>query len=178
MARQTNLAVRWLLYRFCRHLAPSLTTHIQNTNVVKLFKQINLDTPKKEAGYPQQFAYYSSGIGTHAKKLPFLLWLDKVISDKLDQALAWFVPFFLSIMRTDGVDRYRNIVENVKDAYGWLARKYREGDRVYLFGGSKPATTSLMDLNAEMVSGFSRGAYQVRVLACLIHEVRLIVLSY
>ena len=142
MARRTNLAVRWLLYRFCWDLAPSLTS-IQNTNVVKLFKQINLDASKKGTSYPQQFAYYSSGIGTHAKKLPFLLWLDKVISDKLDQALAWFVPFFLSITKTDGeVDCYRNIEENVKDAYGWLARKYREGDRIYLFGGSKPATTS------------------------------------
>ncbi|KAG8214234.1 hypothetical protein J3R82DRAFT_11042 [Butyriboletus roseoflavus] len=45
-----------------------------------------------------------------------------------------------------------NMEEIVKDAYGWLARTYQEGDQIYLFG-------------------FSRGAYQVRVLAGMIHEV-------
>ncbi|KAF8416144.1 hypothetical protein L210DRAFT_3616305 [Boletus edulis BED1] len=98
----------------------------RNTNIVKLYRQIGLDA---EAGCdkPQQRAYYSSGIGTHAKNLPLLHRVEKVISDWFDMALAW------------------NVEENVKDAYGWI----------YLFG-------------------FSRGAYQVRVLASLIHEVGLI----
>ncbi|KAI9569194.1 hypothetical protein HD554DRAFT_2020868 [Boletus coccyginus] len=46
-----------------------------------------------------------------------------------------------------------NVENNVKDAYGWLVDKYEKGAQIYLFG-------------------FSRGAYQVRVLAGLIHEVR------
>ncbi|KIJ64265.1 hypothetical protein HYDPIDRAFT_175626 [Hydnomerulius pinastri MD-312] len=40
-------------------------------------------------------------------------------------------------------------------AYRWLADNYREGDHIFLFG-------------------FSRGAYQVRILAGMIHEVGLI----
>ncbi|KIJ60019.1 hypothetical protein HYDPIDRAFT_99483 [Hydnomerulius pinastri MD-312] len=48
-----------------------------------------------------------------------------------------------------------NLEEIVKDAYAWLANEYKKGDRIFLFG-------------------FSRGAYQVRVLAGMIHEVGLI----
>ncbi|KAF8134268.1 hypothetical protein EV363DRAFT_1160695 [Boletus edulis] len=49
----------------------------------------------------------------------------------------------------------RNVEKAVKKAYQWLAETYQEGDQIYLFG-------------------FSRGAYQVRVLAGMIHEVGLI----
>ncbi|KAF9236344.1 hypothetical protein BU15DRAFT_50177, partial [Melanogaster broomeanus] len=45
-----------------------------------------------------------------------------------------------------------NVEEIVQDSYRWLASEYREGDQIYLFG-------------------FSRGAYQVRVLAGLLYEV-------
>ncbi|KAF8879243.1 hypothetical protein BD779DRAFT_1612913 [Infundibulicybe gibba] len=48
-----------------------------------------------------------------------------------------------------------NFEKTVLGAYHWLAINYREGDRVYLFG-------------------FSRGAYQVRVLAAMIHKVGLV----
>ncbi|KIK95043.1 hypothetical protein PAXRUDRAFT_411019 [Paxillus rubicundulus Ve08.2h10] len=40
-------------------------------------------------------------------------------------------------------------------AYKWLANSYKDGDQIFLFG-------------------FSRGAYQVRILAAMIHEVGLI----
>ncbi|KAK7682428.1 hypothetical protein QCA50_014633 [Cerrena zonata] len=43
----------------------------------------------------------------------------------------------------------------VLDAYRWLSEHYQEGDRIFLLG-------------------FSRGAYQVRVLAAMIHKVGLI----
>lgn len=59
--------------------------------------------------------------------------------------------------------------EIVKDAYGWLARTYQEGDQIYLFG-----RLGFLLQFAQLIIlflGFSRGAYQVRVLAGMIHEV-------
>ncbi|KAF9227008.1 hypothetical protein BS17DRAFT_441298 [Gyrodon lividus] len=105
-----------------------------NTNVVKLFAKINLETQDPQ---PKQYAYYTSGIGTRPKTLHVVDRMARAVSDKFDMAIAW------------------NMEEIVKDAYGWLARMYQEGDQIYLFG-------------------FSRGAYQVRVLAGMIHEVGLI----
>ncbi|KAF8556864.1 hypothetical protein OG21DRAFT_1391442, partial [Imleria badia] len=100
----------------------------QNTNVVKLFARINLETTN-----PEQYAHYhySIGIGTRPKTISRM---KRVISDSLEMAVAW------------------NIEEIVKDVYGWLARTYQEGDLIYVFG-------------------FSRGAYQVWVLAGMIHEI-------
>ncbi|KAG6375697.1 hypothetical protein JVT61DRAFT_3272 [Boletus reticuloceps] len=109
-----------------------LANDCQNTNVVKLFAKINL-----KSTHPKQYAYYSSGIGTRPRSLHIFSRIEHVISDKFDMAVAW------------------NLEEIVKDAYSWLARMYKEGDQIYLFG-------------------FSRGAYQVRVLAGMIHEVGLI----
>ncbi|KAG1724516.1 uncharacterized protein EDB91DRAFT_1170774 [Suillus paluster] len=48
-----------------------------------------------------------------------------------------------------------DIKQNIVDAYGWLSDRYHDGDKIFLFG-------------------FSRGAYQVRALAGMIHEVGLI----
>ncbi|KAI9569164.1 hypothetical protein HD554DRAFT_619999 [Boletus coccyginus] len=48
-----------------------------------------------------------------------------------------------------------NVKRNVIDAYKWLAGVYQEGDQIYLFG-------------------YSRGAYQVRALTSMIHEVGLV----
>lgn len=58
---------------------------------------------------------------------------------------------------------------NVKNAYTWLAEVYGEGDQIYLFGTSG-LLFSLTDDN-DTPAGFSRGAYQVRALASMIHEV-------
>ena len=63
---------------------------MQNTNVVKLYRQIEVDT-EASSDKPQQHAYYCSGIGTHAKNLPLLHRVEKVISDSFDMALAWSV---------------------------------------------------------------------------------------
>ncbi|KAH9485777.1 hypothetical protein JR316_0002692 [Psilocybe cubensis] len=49
----------------------------------------------------------------------------------------------------------RNIENNVLDAYEWLSENYKAGDRIYLFG-------------------FSRGAYQVRIIAGMIEKVGLL----
>ncbi|KAF8554219.1 hypothetical protein OG21DRAFT_1115247 [Imleria badia] len=105
-----------------------------NTNVVKLFSKINLESTHP---HPEQYAYYSSGIGTRPKSINIFSRMERAVSDNFDMAVAW------------------NMEEIVKDAYAWLARTYQEGDLIYLFG-------------------FSRGAYQVRVLAGMIHKVGLI----
>ncbi|KIJ57935.1 hypothetical protein HYDPIDRAFT_56186, partial [Hydnomerulius pinastri MD-312] len=83
-----------------------------NTNVVKLFASIDLDAGK---GHPKQFAYYTSGIGTRPKSVHIFNRMERAVSDKFDMAIAW------------------NMEEIVKDAYGWLARMYQKGDRIYLF---------------------------------------------
>ncbi|KAG2144035.1 hypothetical protein BD769DRAFT_1348052, partial [Suillus cothurnatus] len=48
-----------------------------------------------------------------------------------------------------------NISQTIMDAYRWLSDTYHPGDKIFLFG-------------------FSRGAYQVRALAGMIHEIGLI----
>ncbi|KAG2111057.1 hypothetical protein BD769DRAFT_1347886 [Suillus cothurnatus] len=48
-----------------------------------------------------------------------------------------------------------NISQTIMDAYRWLSDAYQHGDKIFLFG-------------------FSRGAYQVRALAGMIHEMGLI----
>ncbi|KAF8124787.1 hypothetical protein EV363DRAFT_1177514 [Boletus edulis] len=106
----------------------------KNTNVVKLFEAVDCDTKDP---WPEQYTYYSSGIGTRPRILHVFQRVQRAISDKLDMAIAW------------------NMEEIVKEAYAWLAGKYQEGDQIYLFG-------------------FSRGAYQVRILAGMIYEVGLI----
>ncbi|KAG9309257.1 hypothetical protein JVU11DRAFT_10740 [Chiua virens] len=111
-----------------------------NTNIVKLFADLNEGSEMshpEQTHLPKQHAYYSSGIGTSPKSLPMFSRVEKAVTDKVGMAIAW------------------NMEEIVKDAYGWLAQRYEEGDRIFLFG-------------------FSRGAYQVRVLAAMIHEVGLI----
>ncbi|KAF9227032.1 hypothetical protein BS17DRAFT_442811 [Gyrodon lividus] len=105
-----------------------------NTNVVKLFAKIDLDP---QYPLPKQRTYYSSGIGTRPRAWHVVSRLQRTFSDLFDEAIAW------------------NVDEIVQDAYGWLAKEYKEGDRIYLFG-------------------FSRGAYQVRILAGMIYEVGLI----
>ena len=65
----------------------------------------------------------------------------------------------------------RNMEEIVKDAYGWLARTYQEGDQIYLFGRLAACSFVIVLAPDHCGIGFSRGAYQVRVLAGMIHEV-------
>lgn len=67
----------------------------------------------------------------------------------------------------------RNFENVIKGAYRWLSERYKAGDRIYLFGAS---TISWLPANSILTyillhSGFSRGAYQVRVLAGMIEKV-------
>ena len=85
---------------------------------------------------------------------------------------GWLGMFSVSIyLATNQTGRYRNVDKNVKDAYSWLVRNYRGEDQIYLFGASRLQFTLVTDGLDTVVAGFSRGAYQVRALAAVIHEV-------
>ncbi|KAG2137498.1 hypothetical protein DEU56DRAFT_736745 [Suillus clintonianus] len=102
----------------------------KNTNIVELYSQIiKNDT---------QLTYYNSGVGTFSR--PYGLahkHMAEHFSSILDLAIA------------------HKISKNIIHAYKWLSDRYKDGDKIFLFG-------------------FSRGAYQVRALAGMIHEVGLI----
>lgn len=98
------------------------------SNVLKLYKIAEKSD--------DQIAFYSPGIGTISMPDSWGKWRQKSSS-------------LFEMMTGYGLDR------DVLEAYCFLCRHYREGDRVFLFG-------------------FSRGAYTVRVLAGMIYLVGLL----
>ncbi|KAK7050987.1 hypothetical protein VNI00_005099 [Paramarasmius palmivorus] len=102
----------------------------KNTNIVELYSRLVKDQ--------NQVTFYNSGIGTYATpSWRSFAYYKKVIGHKLDLAIAW---------------RFERIL---LDAYRWLSERYKDGDKIFLFG-------------------FSRGAYQARVLSAMIEKVGLI----
>ena len=65
---------------------------------------------------------------------------------------------------------FRNFEQTVLGAYRWLSDNYERGDCIYLFGALEQYVT-YMSVNAEGFTGFSRGAFQVRVLSAMIDKV-------
>ncbi|KIJ59906.1 hypothetical protein HYDPIDRAFT_118022 [Hydnomerulius pinastri MD-312] len=110
--------------------------NVSRTSVKRLFDAIIRGDRRP---HPTQCAFYSKGIGTRPKTSESHIFsrMGRATLEKFGIPVAW------------------DVEEIVKEAYGWLARTYTEGDQIYLFG-------------------FSRGAYQVRLLARMIHEVGLI----
>ena len=66
---------------------------------------------------------------------------------------------------------FRNFERTILAAYWWLSDNYEQGDCIFLFG-----TLTLYDpvINSERCLGFSRDAYQVRVLSAMIDKVQYI----
>lgn len=93
-----------------------------NTNVVKIFLLAIKNNPKR------QICYYDPGVGTSG-------W-------------GYVKGFFKTIK---GKATGSGLQDNVNDAYKFLMRCYRTGDKIYLFG-------------------FSRGAFTVRSLAGMLHK--------
>ncbi|KZV60619.1 WD40 repeat-like protein [Peniophora sp. CONT] len=88
----------------------------KNTNVIELYNLI-----QKGEG-DNQHTWYNSGIGTYARpSWKSLSWYKKVLSHKIDLAIAW---------------NFENIVI---DAYRWLSETYKDGDCIFLFGFSRGA---------------------------------------
>ena len=63
----------------------------------------------------------------------------------------------------------RNFEKLVIGAYRWLSENYLPGDRIFLFGQYQ--FIQLWLYTYSVFSGFSRGAYQVRVLSAMIATV-------
>ncbi|OBZ69904.1 hypothetical protein A0H81_10370 [Grifola frondosa] len=93
-----------------------------------------------------QLTYYSGGIGTYTPPSKWSLW-KRYIDGKLKLGMAWLCIY---------TEMYaRDFDPTVKEAYGWLAGNYRDGDVIYCFG-------------------YSRDALMVLTLAAMIHKVGLI----
>ncbi|MDB5344783.1 MAG: hypothetical protein JWP89_3160 [Schlesneria sp.] len=99
-----------------------------STNVLRLFRSLERNE--------SQLAFYDSGVGTLADPTKITR-LGKYCSRMIDQGVG------------------HSVRENVCAGYRFLARNYRPGDRIYMFG-------------------FSRGAYTVRALAGMIHFLGLV----
>ncbi|UNK48744.1 DUF2235 domain-containing protein [Lysobacter sp. S4-A87] len=100
-----------------------------NTNVVKIYAMLDHD-PRV------QVAYYDPGVGTFSAQGAWT------------RASKW-------ITRVMGLAFGYGLATTLAEAYGFLQRNYRPGDRVYIFG-------------------FSRGAYAARALAGMLHKVGLL----
>ncbi|HLZ04505.1 MAG TPA: DUF2235 domain-containing protein [Bradyrhizobium sp.] len=101
-----------------------------NTNVVKLYAMLERTHAER------QLSYYQPGIGTMT---PAAFWgrVRRWVVKQIDLATALFLS------------------THVSDAYRFLMRYYREGDRIFIFG-------------------FSRGAYTARAVAAMVHKVGLL----
>src|SRR5262245_22229779 len=101
----------------------------RNTNVVKLYATLDHDPA-------HQVTYYHPGLGT------------------MEPAGA-LTTFSRKTTKLMGMAFGYGLANDIRDAYVFLTRTYREGDRVFLFG-------------------FSRGAFTVRAVASLLHMYGLI----
>jgi len=99
------------------------------TNVIKLYSVLNQDPAR-------QITYYHPGLGTMEPAGAL-----STFSRKFTKLLGQAVGYGLS--------------NDIRDAYVYLMREFREGDQLFLFG-------------------FSRGAYTVRAIASLLHMYGLI----
>ena len=85
--------------------------------------------------------------------------------------LVRIIGFWLSYTLADKL-WCRNFEKIIIGAYRWLSDNYQENDRIFLFGESKLGPSISYYLHRSNILGFSRGAYQVRALAGMIHRVR------
>jgi uncharacterized protein (DUF2235 family) len=98
------------------------------TNVARMF-----DVAEKS---PHQLVYYDPGVGTMG-------------------ASAAITPWGKALTKVAGIIAGYGIQDNIEEAYTWLARQYRSGDRIFVFG-------------------FSRGAYTARALTGMLRTVGLL----
>lgn len=87
-----------------------------DSNVYKVYKAIEKDLTRKEKehfGIAEQIIFYDNGVGTN--------------SNKYLRAISGGLGFGFG--------------QNVRDLYKFLARNYEPGDRVFLFGFSRGAST-------------------------------------
>ncbi|KAH7924732.1 hypothetical protein BV22DRAFT_1129559 [Leucogyrophana mollusca] len=134
---------------FERFIHPTVPL-LQNTNVIELYDLVIKDET--------QPTYYNSGIGTYARpSFASYTYVKQVLDNTIDLAIAW------------------NFERVLLGGYRWLSENYKPGDKIYLFGKLLVYVLFVTKvLTWFCCTGFSRGAYQVRALAGMIHEVGLI----
>jgi hypothetical protein len=88
-----------------------------NTNVLLLYKLLDLSDPAK------QIAYYDPGVGTFASPG------------------AW-TPLARSISRFGGLALGSGLRQNLGEAYTWLMQNWQPGDQLFIFGFSRGAYTA------------------------------------
>ena len=76
-------------------------------------------------------------------------------------SLAFLLPF----------SSFRNFERTVLGAYRWLSDNYERGDCIFLFGALEQDVTCMSGDAEPGSKGFSRGAFQVRVLSAMIDKV-------
>lgn len=140
----------------------------QNTNIVELYSRL---VKSKD-----QLTYYNSGIGTYVKDSKSFKALRQSVYHTLDKAFAMSVnPILSRSFSASLLMLYRNFKAKVLSAYHWLSENYEPGDRIFLFGNFLPMiSVSPAQLFSQ---GFSRGAYQVRVIAGMIEKVHWLCLT-
>ena len=123
----------------------------------------------------KQRTWYNSGIGTYARpSWKSLKHYKQILYHKIDMAIAWSVQVPVSKSRSHfSLGHSRDFEKIVLGAYRWLSDNYEEDDCIFLFGPSKYMLSIYSSLRND-TSGFSRGAFQVRVLSAMIYEVRCI----
>lgn len=97
----------------------------RDTNVVRLMRALQKHA-MHDARTPAQLVYYDPGVGT-------------VNSFPVD---SWLTQLHQSLQMLAGMALGRGAFENIAEAYEFLVRHYREGDRIFLFGFSRGAFTA------------------------------------
>ena len=94
-----------------------------------------------------------------------------MFSHKIDLATArcaeWSLHKYSFLLH---LSLFRNFEQTVLRAYRWLSDNYERGDCIFLFGALEQYVTC-MTRDAERSTGFSHGAFQVRVISALIDKV-------
>ena len=119
----------------------------------------------------KQLTYYDSGIGTYVAESNIFVKMKQKIDHTIDMAIATFVlPIYSAFHASSKYFIYRNHKRITLSAYQWLSENYVEGDRIYLFG--EFIHQHCFCTNLRTCIGFSRGAYQVRIISGMIETVR------
>ena len=78
---------------------------------------------------------------------------------------------FLSGQTKSTMRMCRNLRKIILSAYQWLSENYKPEDKIYLFGVLPSFTSFICRNGIESFIGFSRGAYQVRIISGMIDVV-------
>lgn len=97
----------------------------QDTNVVKLLRMLRKN-PVEDGARPAQIVYYDPGVGT-TNEFP-----ASSIATKVGN----------SVRKLGGLALGSGAFVNIAEAYEFLVRNYRDGDRIFLFGFSRGAFTA------------------------------------